>query len=216
MNPPIRFIALGVALIGVASCSAEKKGADTARDTSVVVAEPSSAPAPAPAPTPAPAADQSVSSWKVTEFGIGPVRAGMSAREGVAVLQGAGVTVTPDSAKGCHYLKWGGPAGVRVMVDEGVIARVQVDSGSIATAEGAHIGDTEEQIKTLYPGRVAVQPHKYTSGGHYLVVTPSAATEKQLNEVSTEFRIVFETDGKRVTKYRAGKQPQVSYVEGCG
>ena len=150
-----------------------------------------------------------MSSWKVTEFGIGPLRAGMSAREGVAALQGAGVTATPDNAKGCHYLKWSGPAGVRVMVDEGVIARVQVDSGSIATADGAHIGDAEAKIKTLYAGRVAVQPHKYTSGGHYLVVTPVAATD-------SAFRIVFETDGQKVTKYRAGKQPQVSYVEGCG
>ena len=205
MNPPLRYVALGAAVLGVAACSAEKKDVDTVRDTTATVTIP--APGPDVAPTPAPPADQSVSSWKVTDFGIGPLRAGMTAREGIAVLQGAGVTVTPDSGKGCHYLKWGGPPGVRVMVDEGVIARVEVDSASIATAEGARVGDAETQIKTLYPGRVTVQPHKYTNG-HYLVVKPVAPTD-------SEFRIVFETDGKSVTKYRAGKQPQVSYVEGC-
>jgi hypothetical protein len=209
MNTALRILVTGFAIAATTSCSAEKKDVATVRDTTVSAAEPAPAPTTVPTPPPAPAADQSVSSWKVTEFGIGPLRSGMSAREGVAVLQGAGVTVTPDSAKGCHYLKWAGPAGVRVMVDEGVIARVQVDSGSIATKEGAKIGDTEAQARGLYAGHVATQPHKYTQGGHYLVVTPAAATD-------SAFHIVFETDGHRVTKYRAGKQPQVSYVEGCG
>jgi hypothetical protein len=30
------------------------------------------------------------------------------------------------------------------------------------------------------------------------------------------FRIVFETDGQRVTRFRAGRLPAVQYVEGCG
>jgi hypothetical protein len=29
-------------------------------------------------------------------------------------------------------------------------------------------------------------------------------------------RIVFETDGKKVVKYRSGRLPAVEYVEGCG
>jgi hypothetical protein len=28
--------------------------------------------------------------------------------------------------------------------------------------------------------------------------------------------IVFETDGKRVTMFRAGRMPEVEWVEGCG
>ncbi len=28
-------------------------------------------------------------------------------------------------------------------------------------------------------------------------------------------RIVFETDGRRVTSYRAGRRPAVDHVEGC-
>ena len=32
---------------------------------------------------------------------------------------------------------------------------------------------------------------------------------------SSVARIIFETDGKRVVKYRAGRGPQVEYVEGC-
>jgi hypothetical protein len=91
------------------------------------------------------------------------------------------------------------------MVESGAIARVDVDSGDAVTAEGARIGDTEERVKTLYSG-LTITPHKYTSG-HYL--TTRFATD-------TTYRIVFETDGQRVVRYRAGRIPQVEYVERCG
>jgi hypothetical protein len=88
-------------------------------------------------------------------------------------------------------------------------ARVEVDSGAtIATAAGARIGDGEERVRSLYPGRVAMTPHKYVAGHHYLTVTPAAA--------DSAYRLVFETDGQRVTRYRAGRRPAVEYVEGCG
>lgn len=69
------------------------------------------------------------------------------------------------------------------------------------------IGDSEERIKSLYPNRVAVSPHKYTDG-HYLTVTPA-------EKADSAYRIIFETDGKKVVHYRAGVRPQVEYVEGC-
>jgi hypothetical protein len=88
------------------------------------------------------------------------------------------------------------------------IERVDVDSAGVLTAEGAGVGDVESNVREMYRGRVAVQPHKYTGPqGHYLVVT---------NPVDTLHRIVFETDGQRVVKYRAGRRPAVEFVEGCG
>ena len=65
-----------------------------------------------------------------------------------------------------------------------------------------------ETLKTaLYSGRVTVEPHKYTDG-HYLVVRPSAPAD-------SAFRLIFETDGTRVTRFRSGLQPQVAWIEGC-
>ena len=52
-----------------------------------------------------------------------------------------------------------------------------------------------------------VEPHKYTDGP-CVVLTPAAAA-------GGVYRIVFETDGRRVTRYRAGTRPRVEYVEGC-
>jgi hypothetical protein len=88
------------------------------------------------------------------------------------------------------------------MVVDGRIARVDVENQSIATGAGARIGDSEARIKRLYP-QVEVTPHKYVRG-HYLTAMPAG-----------EYRIIFETDGVRVTRYRAGRMPEVKWIEGC-
>lgn len=46
------------------------------------------------------------------------------------------------------------------------------------------------------------------ASGKYLIATPAASAD-------AGFRIVFETDGASVLKYRAGRLPEVEWVEGC-
>jgi hypothetical protein len=145
----------------------------------------------------------------VTVAGIGALRAGMTIREAVAAL---GESLTPRAGadvEACAYLNWqDAPAGVRVMVEQGRIARVDVDSASVATAEGARVGDSESRIDSLYAGRITKSPHKYTNG-RYLTITPTARAD-------SNYRIVFETKDGRVTTFRSGRRPPVEYVEGCG
>lgn len=94
------------------------------------------------------------------------------------------------------------------MVTKGRIARVDVSGDSqITTKSGARVGDAEARIKALYPGQIQVTPHKYTDG-HYLTFVPK-------DRKDSRYRVVFETDGKRVTEFRAGQLPEVEYVEGC-
>jgi hypothetical protein len=135
----------------------------------------------------------------------------MTLSEASAALDGGLALRAGADSNACSYLEWpGAPPGVRVLSEEGRVARVEVDSGAtIATAAGARIGDGEERVRSLYPGRVAATPHKYVAGHHYLTVTPAAAAD-------SAYRLVFETDGQRVTRYRAGRRPAVEYVEGCG
>ncbi len=93
------------------------------------------------------------------------------------------------------------------MVVKDTVVRVDVDTAGVLTGEGAGVGDPEERVVTLYAGRVTVQPHKYTGPeGHYLVVSIPP---------DTLLRIIFETDGRIVTRYRAGRRPAVDHVEGC-
>jgi len=144
----------------------------------------------------------------VTEHGIGPLRTGMTLPEASAALGDALVVPSGADTAGCRYVQWRtGPAGVRVMVEGGRIVRVDVDSVGVRTAAGAGIGDSEDQIQRLYPGRVSITPQKYTSG-HYLTVIPNASDSTSA--------IVFEASGGKVTRFRAGGRPQVEYVEGCG
>ncbi|MFH7026842.1 MAG: hypothetical protein ACHBN1_15880 [Heteroscytonema crispum UTEX LB 1556] len=150
---------------------------------------------------------------KVTVNGIGPVRIGMTVPEATkaAGTKLVSLSGTPISNAGCFYVKpQGAPRGVEMMLQDGRIARVDIMKNSrITTVKGAKIGDTEAQIKSLYPGQIQVTPHKYTQGGHYLTLIPKDRADQN-------YRIVFETDGKRVTQFRSGKLPEVENVERCG
>ena len=143
--------------------------------------------------------------WVVRPGSIGPVRIGMRAGEARRVLG----LPKARGTEGCSYLA--GAAGTRlrakVMLSNDTVVRFDVLDSAIATAEGARVGDTEDRIRQLYAGHVAEQPHKYVPGGHYLIVTPAGESVE---------RIIFETDGKVVTSYRAGRRPEVENVEGCG
>lgn len=92
------------------------------------------------------------------------------------------------------------------MVVDGVVARVDVDSNTVPTAEGARVGDIEKRVLALYAERVTVSPHEYTDG-HYLTVRPVTG--------DTSYLIIFETNRDTVTSFQAGRVPQVQYVEGC-
>ncbi len=99
------------------------------------------------------------------------------------------------------------PGGLHVMLAGDTVVRVDADSTSnVRTVDGAGIGDSEARLHQLYPN-VETQAHKYVTGGHYLsVASPNDSTR----------RIVFETDGNTVKRYRVGRRPEVDFVEGCG
>lgn len=198
----------------MAACVSSDKSAstDTATFTQIGSATDTS-----PAPSTTPPADSSVrtpegpppaspepSTWQVTSAGIGPIRAGMTLAE--ANTASGNRLIIGEKLQECDYVRIkGAPAGISLMVQKGRISRAEVREGTTQTAEGARIGDTEARIKSLYPG-LEVQRHKYTDG-HYLVVTPGQKAGSN--------NIVFETDGKKVLKYRSGVEPAVQYVEGC-
>jgi len=93
------------------------------------------------------------------------------------------------------------------MVVDDTIVRIDVDSLPVATHWGDRVGDSEAAVLARHAGQVRVEPHKYTGPeGHYLIVT---------SQDDTLHRLVFETDGQRVTSYRAGLRPYVDWVERC-
>ena len=216
MQIPVRRPLLGIILISAAvltGCTVDAGGgadsatADSASTAAVTAGAagvnvdanvtPPSSPSSLPSPDSARAGTVSFSSAP-------PLEVGMSAAEARRALGMPASTAT--SSDECRYLDTKGKSRVYVMLIRDTVARLDIRDSTLATAAGARIGDPEARVLELYRGRVTTQPHKYVSGGHYLVVDSPA---------DTALRLVFETDGKRVTSYRVGRTPEVMWVEGC-
>ena len=154
------------------------------------------------------AGHDSVSEVALNEDGLGPIQVGMTLAE--AVNMGL-LNENPNMKKECDFVfpavGAGVPDNVVVMIVRGKVARIDVDTGSVTTEDGAKIGDTEEKIKSIYNGDLQIEPHKYVTGGHYMIVMGDSASAGKA--------IVFETNGKVVTNFRAGRLPEVKWVEGC-
>ena len=145
--------------------------------------------------------------WAVRLDGAGPIRYGMSVADAAAAA-GDSIEVPPASDE-CTYLRLQGmPDGLRFMVERGRIVRGDVTAGSLPTAHGARIGMSESDVQALYGGALESRPHKYDPAGRYLVLVPQAGGDS--------LRLVFETDGQAITRYRTGILPAAEYVEGCG
>ena len=154
------------------------------------------------------AAHDSVSDLALSEEGLGQIQIGMNLADAVNMgLLNENPTMNPQCDFVFPAVGAGIPDGVSVMVVKGKVARIDVDTGSVTTEDGAKIGDTENHIKSIYGNEVKVEPHKYIEGGHYMTVAGDSVSAGKV--------LVFETDGKRVTMFRGGRLPEVKWVEGC-
>jgi hypothetical protein len=95
-------------------------------------------------------------------------------------------------------------SGLGFMFSHGRVMRIDVYKPGIKTAQGAGIGDSEDQIKKLYPNRITTEPGHYY--GRYLNYKDPA---------KGRLGMVFETDGSRVDSYRVGTLAAIALVEGC-
>ncbi|MCA1693164.1 MAG: hypothetical protein LC733_13590 [Actinobacteria bacterium] len=170
-----------------------------------------------PATSPPAPAQRLTSETRLSLDGLGPVDIGMTLDEASAAA-GTPIRIRPDDPYGpeCTYAyPQGGPDGVGFMVINGRIARVDIGTlrpemrpSPVRTVSGIGIGSTEDEVKQAYPGRIRVEPAKYDPTGHDLVYVPVDASVKHLS-------MIFQTDGQRVTSFRAGLAEPVAYTEGC-
>lgn len=157
--------------------------------------------------TPSPPARADAEPWTIRLDGVGPLTFGMSLAVARAALGDSLPVVPPDASCGFAVPR-GAPLGLRLMVEAGKVVRADVDSSAVRTAAGAEVGMSEADVRGRYPDGLRVRPHKYDSKGRYLVVQGTTPADSAR-------RLIFETDGQRVVRYRAGITPAVEYVEGC-
>lgn len=148
---------------------------------------------------------------KLALNGIGSIRVGMTVDE---ASRAAGVRLVksyePLNEEFCSYFKpLGGLTGISFMVTKGRIVRVDISNERVTTIKGAKLGDTEEQIFSLYPGQIRVIKNPLGGRGNNLTFVPRDAAD-------SNYRLIFQTgNDKRVKYFRSGQLPQVEYIEGC-
>lgn len=150
---------------------------------------------------------------KLAIDGIGPIRVGMTVAE---ASRSAGVTLVKKyrvlNEETCAYFApQGEPKGIEFMVTKHRIARVDISNKQVTTIKGAKIGDSEERIFSLYPGQIKATQHPYARPPvrkQYLIFIPRDPADKN-------YQIIFETENNAVRNFRAGKLPEVGYIEGC-
>jgi hypothetical protein len=137
----------------------------------------------------------------ITTAGLGAIKIGMSERQ---VERAAKRPITRREGAGtggCTTAKLGDKlfglfAGPR-------LARIYVGSRRYATRSGVRVGDSEQKVIAIYAGQIVRERHAYRPGGSYLKV------------VDGNRKVVFDTDGRRVTQISTGRAPEIDYVEGC-
>jgi hypothetical protein len=154
------------------------------------------------------AAPDRAPSWSVSERAAGPLRIGMTVAE-VGRALGTAFQPAYEMTDDCDMVEApGGPSDVSLMIVRDTLVRFDVIDSITPTTTGLRVGSTEAEVLATYDsGRVRVEPHAYDGPeGHYLIVRVGA---------DSLHGIVFETDGRRLTQYRAGRWPEVGGVEGC-
>lgn len=144
---------------------------------------------------------------QVSADGFHGVRVGMTVEQ-AAMAYGSpleSVVAIGDDERSCYYaLPRGAVEPVSFMIVDERVARVDIDRPGPVTAAGVGVGSLESEVQLAYGDRIELSPHKYAGPeGHYLTLQQG------------DFAIIFETDGTRVTIYRAGKLPEVGWVERC-
>ncbi|MBE9110266.1 hypothetical protein IQ273_12675 [Nodosilinea sp. LEGE 07298] len=141
--------------------------------------------------------------------GLGPIRIGMN----LETLQETGlnlVAIAEASSGQCQYYRiqdYGEPIGLMAIDDQ--ILRVDIWPGSLTTTRsGIKIGSTERDLVRVYGKQLEATANPVTLG-KTVVFTPQDPGEDV-------YRLVFETDDQgRITQFRAGQFPSVTWAEGC-
>jgi hypothetical protein len=189
-----------VAIIGVPSHS-DPDPQPTTRSVAHTATVHSTTRGPHPAPQWLVAATLSIRSF-------GPIRVGMTLPQ-ANTAAGGPLIDDPAVMGNCFSITpRGAPSGLRFVVSNGRISRIDVTSPAYASRSGARIGQTEEEVMQVYAGQLEVSAHPPGQRRRTLTLVPKDAADK-------DYRMVIETDGRRVTGLRAGKLPEVLAPSGC-
>ena len=142
----------------------------------------------------------------ISTVGLDTVTFGMTVN---AAQKAAGTRFSPVTPRGECFLAIPnrGPDGITFWIIENTVERVDVENELIRTRSGVGIGDTELLINELFGEKIEtrVLPN---SSEKLLIYVPSDSSDK-------DFRVVFKSNGRVITKLWSGRLPWVEMTEIC-
>jgi hypothetical protein len=137
---------------------------------------------------------------------MGSILTGMTLAE---AERASGLKFQVEAARDdCSYVKaQRGVKDVSFMVNDGTVAVVYVMNPEVKTLRGAKLGDSEERIRSLYSGQL-VRGESINGRTKVLQFVPKDAADKN-------YRIVFSFGNGKLVSYRAGRLPEVGWLETC-
>lgn len=142
--------------------------------------------------------------WVVREDGVGLVKIGMSLSQLNMVLSEKFSMPANKDDRECFYVNPKKHPHISLMIENGRLVRIDVDSPGVRSSEGIQVGDSEEHVLKIYGARLKVEAHQYTDG-HYLTARSKDG----------HYGVRFETDQGKITTFYAGRYDAIQYVEGC-
>ncbi|MBT9313336.1 hypothetical protein IXB28_14055 [Leptothoe kymatousa TAU-MAC 1615] len=152
--------------------------------------------------------------------GLGPVKWGMTIQEAANAAQVSFVVTSLSQSPSCQYylpenfdpekaVRTGTIDGIGLMVVNGQVIRIDIWPGSpVKTPGDIGIGSTMAEVQAAYDGNMEVTQHPYTEGNYLTLSSEASGTNL--------YSLVFETDKSgKVTQFRAGQLPAVTWTEGC-
>ena len=145
------------------------------------------------------------SPWTLRLDGIGPAKVGMALPQLNIALHEHFLMPRNKDDQGCFYVNPKSHPGVAIMIEDGHLARVDINKPGISTEKGISVGDSETRAREVYGEGLKIEPSKYDGeeGGHYLTLN------------SGKYGLRFETEKCKITEFYAGTAKAIQYVEGC-
>lgn len=143
----------------------------------------------------------------ITTEGIGPVLVGMTESEAEAA---GNIELSTDGyvSGSCGYFHTDSLNGVNFMFHKGTLARVDVMNPAISTLSGVSVGDSEADVYAAYGESIKETPEFYEpEHSSDLTYIP--------DDPNDHSRVSFDVTRGEVVHIRAGRLPEVNYVEGC-
>ena len=141
----------------------------------------------------------------VSTAGLGSVTFGMTVAGARQAAGTAMIALEPESD--CYRIvPHRGPEGITFLVREGMIERVDINSGPVTTLSGVGIGTAEATVTDLFGDKI--QSQSRPDGSTDLIFVPVDPGDRN-------YRVVFNVSDGVVRSFKSGKMPLILTDTGC-